>query len=50
MNLIQISKSEDKVVHHSDLYENTYHPHYRIIEKNAFEKFIKPFVDKYGLN
>ena len=43
-NLDNISKSEDKVVHHSDLYENTYHPHYRIIEKNVFEKYIGPFI------
>ena len=42
--LDKISKSHDKVVHHSEMYENTYHPHYRIIEKNAFEKFIKPFI------
>ena len=45
-NLDRISKSEDKVVHHSEMYENIYHPHYRIIEKNAFEKFIKPFINK----
>ena len=44
-NLDMISKSEDKVVHHSEMYENIYHPHYRIIEKNAFEKFIKPFIN-----
>ena len=43
-NLERISKSEDKVVHHSEMYENIYHPHYRIIEKNAFEKFIQPFI------
>ena len=43
-NLDTISKSEDKVVHHSEMYENVYHPHYRIIEKNAFAKFIKPFI------
>ena len=43
-NLDRISKSEDKVVHHSEMYENIYHPHYRIIEKNACEKFIKPFI------
>ena len=41
-----ISKSDDKVVHHSDLYENIYHPHYRIIEKNIFENYIKPFINK----
>ena len=44
--LNKTSKSGDKVVHHSDMYENVYHPHYRIIEKNAFEKFIKPFINK----
>ena len=40
-----ISKSDDKVVHHSDIYENTYHPHYRIIEKDVFENYIKPFIN-----
>ena len=45
INLDIISKSDDKVVHHSDLYENTYHPHYRIIEKNVFDKYIKPFIN-----
>ena len=44
VRLDEISKSKDKVVHHSELYENTYHPHYRIIEKSVFEKYIKPFV------
>ena len=43
--LKNISESDDKVVHHSDLYENTYHPHYRIIEKNVFNKYIKPFIN-----
>ena len=41
--LDKISKSDDKVVHHSEMYENTYHPHYRIIEKKKKKKFIKPF-------
>ena len=45
-----ISKSDDKVMHHSDLYENTYHPHYRIIEKDVFEKYIKPFINQQFLN
>ena len=43
--LYNISISDDKVVHHSELYENTYNPHYRIIEKNIFEKYIKPFMN-----
>ena len=44
VRLDEISKSKDKVVHHSELYENTYHPHYRIIEKSVFEKYVKPFI------
>ena len=44
VRLDEISKSKDKVVHHSELYENTYHPHYRIIEKSVFEKYIKSFI------
>ena len=48
-NLEKISKSSDKVVHHSEIYENIYHPHYRIIEKEAFEKFIEPFINNYKI-
>ena len=44
-----ISKSDDKVVHHSEMYENTYHPHYRIIEKNVFNDVIKPYIIKLYL-
>ena len=44
-----ISKSDDKVVHHSEMYENTYHPHYRIIEKNIFNDVIKPYINKLYL-
>ena len=44
-----ISKSDDKVVHHSEMYENTYHPHYRIIEKNVFNDVIKPYINKLYL-
>ena len=48
--LDKISKSDDKVVHHSDMYEKIYHPHYRIIEKNVFDNVIKPFINKLYLN
>lgn len=41
----KISRSDDKVVNHSDMYHEEYDPHYRIIEKNAFDKYIKPFVE-----
>ena len=37
--------SQDKYsVHHSEVYNAEYHPHYRIIEKNIFEKEILPFL------
>ena len=45
INLKNISESSDKVVHHSEIYEKAYHPHYRIIEKNVFEKYLKPFIN-----
>lgn len=32
----------DFVVHHSPVFENTYHPHYRIIKKDIVLKKIKP--------
>ena len=47
--LEKISKSDDKVVHHSEMYEDTYHPHYRIIEKNVFNDVIKPYINKLYL-
>ena len=42
-NLDRISKSEDKVVHHSEMYENIYHPHYRIIENIKILKIVYKF-------
>ena len=47
--LEKISKSDDKVVHHSEMYEDTYHPHYRIIEKNVYNDVIKPYINKLYL-
>lgn len=32
------------VIHHSDIFNATYHPHYRIMEKNIFEKEILPLL------
>ena len=32
-------------LHHSRAYVNAYHPHYRLIEKNIFEKRILPYLD-----
>ena len=31
-------------VHHSEIYNSEYHPHYRIIEKSIFEKEILPLL------
>ena len=31
-------------IHHSDIYNSEYHPHYRIIEKSIFEKEILPLI------
>jgi hypothetical protein len=36
----------DYVFHHSDVFENAYHPHYRIIKKSIYEEKIKPFLEK----
>ena len=32
------------VIHHSKIFNESYHPHYRIIEKNIFEKEILPLL------
>ena len=34
------------VVHHSDLYNALYHPHYRIVRKDIFEKEIFPLLPR----
>ena len=40
-NLLQ---KGEYVIHHSKIFTTTYHPHYRIIEKNIFEKEILPLL------
>ena len=35
-------------VHHSKIYNDEYHPHYRIIEKEIFEKEILPIIKETG--
>lgn len=34
------------IMHHSEAFSETYHPHYRIIAKDIFEKEIKPLIDR----
>ena len=31
------------ILHHSPVFEQTYHPHYRIVARDIFEKELKPF-------
>jgi hypothetical protein len=33
-------------ISHSPDYREAYHPHYRIVERNIFEREIKPFIDR----
>jgi hypothetical protein len=33
-------------ISHSPDYRNAYHPHYRIVERNIFEKEIKPLIER----
>jgi hypothetical protein len=32
------------VMHHSEKYEKTYHPHYRIIHRTIFERWKRSFL------
>lgn len=36
---------DNKAVHHSRIYNDNYHPHYRIIERSIFEILLKPAID-----
>ena len=42
--LDEVSKSDNKMIDHSDIYLKTYDPHYRIIEANLFKEYIEPFI------
>ena len=43
--IIELLDRGEYVMHHSQQFEQHYDPHYRIIEKNIFEKEIKPYLD-----
>ncbi|MBO4917273.1 MAG: hypothetical protein J5374_05285 [Bacteroidales bacterium] len=36
----------DLIMHHSDAFSEAYHPHYRIIARDIFEKELKPLIDR----
>jgi len=38
--------SSKYAISHSQDYRNAYHPHYRIVERNIFEKEIKPLIER----
>ena len=41
-SLDELVKADDLIIHHSVTFGETYHPHYRIIAKDIFEKKILP--------
>lgn len=45
-NIRQLIENGKYVMHHSKGYEENYQPHYRIIEKEIFEKEILPYLEK----
>ena len=40
-----ILEQGEYAIHHSDIYNSEYHPHYRIIEKKIFEEEILPMIN-----
>ena len=44
--LLRQAAQNNHAVHHSEVYRNAYHPHYRIVERKIFENELKPLIDK----
>lgn len=44
--LIRKSVESNQPIHHSTIYHNTYHPHYRIVARTIFDNELKPHIDK----
>ena len=42
--LLTEAARNNQAVHHSRCYNEAYHPHYRIVERNIFEIELKPFL------
>ncbi|MCG6190279.1 hypothetical protein [Maribellus maritimus] len=40
----QLFSKGDVVMHHSKYYEETYHPHYRIVHRSVFERWIGKYL------
>ena len=43
---LNLAAATDHAVRHSYAYRNAYHPHYRIVERDIFEKELKPLLPK----
>jgi len=43
----QVFSKDDVVMHHSKHYEETYHPHYRIVHRSVFERWKGKYLNKY---
>lgn len=46
IHLLSEAAKQNQAVHHSQIYNDTYHPHYRIVERKIFESRLKPLIDK----
>ncbi|NCB09277.1 MAG: fungal specific transcription factor domain-containing protein [Bacteroidia bacterium] len=42
----QVLAEGDVVMHHSKYYEETYHPHYRIVHRSVFERWKGKYLNK----
>jgi hypothetical protein len=42
--LLKECSEQDEAVHHSETYNQAYRPHYRIVERNIFERQLKPLL------
>ena len=42
--LLKECSEQEEAVHHSEDYEKVYRPHYRIVERNIFEKQLKGYL------
>lgn len=45
-NLLMEASQRNQAVHHSSVYNDAYHPHYRIVERHIFESQLKPLIDR----
>lgn len=44
--LLKECSEQDEAVHHSEAYNQVYRPHYRIVERNIFEKQLKGYLEE----